>query len=76
VTPANRTTRLPDSNRVLLNVGAQYDVLPNVTLQVAYSHVFFANAPINSAASPTSGIMIGEYSISADSASLGAKIKF
>ena len=35
VTPANRTTRIPDSNRVLLSVGAQYDVLPNVTLQVA-----------------------------------------
>ena len=47
-------------------------MLPNVTLQVAHGG-FFANAPINSAASPTSGIMIGEYSISADSASLGAR---
>ncbi len=76
VTSANRTTRIPDSNRVLLSIGAQYDVLPNVTLQVAYSHVFFAEAPIDSAASSTSGVIIGQYSDSADTASLGAKIKF
>jgi long-chain fatty acid transport protein len=76
VTPANRTTRIPDSNRTLLSIGAQYDVLPNVTVQVAYSHVFFADAPIDNAASSTSGIIAGEYSVSADTASLGAKIKF
>ncbi len=76
VTPANRTTRIPDSNRVLLNIGAQYDVLPNVTLQVAYSHVFFAEPRSTMLPRPLPASLSGEYSVSADTASLGAKIKF
>jgi len=76
VTTSNRTTRIPDSNRVVLGVGAQYDVLPNVTLQAAYAHVFFASASIDNAASATSGVIVGKYSNSADTASLGVKVRF
>jgi long-chain fatty acid transport protein len=76
VTNSNRTSRIPDSDRYLIGVGAQYDVLPNLTLQVAYAHVFFASAEITSQASPVSGVLVGKYSVSADTASLGAKYRF
>lgn len=76
VTNQTRTSRIPDSDRVILGIGAQYDVTPNVTLQAAYAHVFFASQPINNAASATSGLLVGKYSSSAETASLGFKVKF
>jgi len=76
VTLSNRTSRIPDSDRVILGVGAQYDILPNVTVQAAYAHVFFASQPISNAASATSGLLVGKYSSSAETASLGFKVRF
>jgi long-chain fatty acid transport protein len=76
VTDSNRTSRIPDSNRYLLSIGAQYDVLPNLTLQVAYSHIFFDSAELTSQASTTSGVLVGKYTDSADTASLGVKYRF
>jgi long-chain fatty acid transport protein len=74
VTDSNRTSRIPDSNRYILGIGAQYDVLPNVTLQIAYAHVFFASAPISS--QTASGLLAGTYSDAANTASLGVKVRF
>jgi long-chain fatty acid transport protein len=76
VTTSNRTSRVPDSNRYLIGIGAQYDVLPNLTFQVAYAHIFFASADVSSQASSTSGVLIGSYTNSADTVSLGAKYRF
>jgi long-chain fatty acid transport protein len=76
VTDSNRTSRIPDSNRYLLSIGAQYAVLPNVTLQVAYSHIFFDSAELTSQASTTSGVLVGKYTDAADTASLGVKVRF
>ena len=76
VTNSNRTSRTPDSNRYILGIGAQYDVLPNLTLQVAYAHVFFVSAPVNTQASATSGILVGSYANAANTASLGMKVRF
>lgn len=76
VTNSNRTSRIPDSDRYLIGLGAQYDILPNLTLQVAYSHIFFASAEITSVASTTSGVLVGKYSNAADTASLGVKYRF
>ncbi len=45
-----RTTRVPDSDRYNLGVGVTWSVLPNVNLQAAYLHTFFANAPISNSA--------------------------
>jgi long-chain fatty acid transport protein len=73
---ANRTTRLPDYDRWELGVGATYAVLSNVNLQVGYVHEFAGNVSIRSAASPTSGVIVGTYNDSADVVSLGATIKF
>ena len=76
VTNSNRTTRIPDSDRYNLGIGATYSVLPNVNLQAAYLHTFFSGGSISSAASSTSGIIVGNYSASANSFSLGATVKF
>ena len=76
VTDANRTTRLPDGNRYELAVGAQYAVLPNVTLQAAYLHGFVGDVSINNAASATSGVIRGHYSDSVNTWSLGAAVRF
>ena len=76
VTDSNRTSRVPDSNRYLIGIGAQYDVLSNLTVQVAYAHVFFDGAEITSQASTTSGVLTGKYSASANTVSLGAKYRF
>jgi long-chain fatty acid transport protein len=76
VSDSNRTSRIPDSNRYLIGIGAQYDILPNVTLQVAYAHVFFDSAPVTTQASATSGVLVGTYSNTANTASLGVKVRF
>jgi long-chain fatty acid transport protein len=59
VTDANHTCRLHDSDRYIVGVGGQYEVLPNLTVQAAYAHVFFALAEIVSEASTTSGVLVG-----------------
>jgi long-chain fatty acid transport protein len=76
VTDSNRTSRIPDSNRYEIGIGAQYEIMPNLTLQVAYAHIFFASAELVSEASTTSGVLVGKYSNSADTASLGVKYSF
>jgi long-chain fatty acid transport protein len=76
VTDANRTSRIPDSDRYILSIGAQYDIMPNLTVQVAYAHVFFASAEIVSQASTTSGVLVGKYTNSADTVALGVKYRF
>jgi long-chain fatty acid transport protein len=76
VTNSNRTSRVPDSDRYDISIGAQYEISSNVTVQVAYAHVFFASAPVATQASATSGILVGSYSNSANTASLGVKVRF
>lgn len=78
VTDSNRTSRIPDSNRYILGIGAQYAILANLTLQAAYAHVFFDSAPISSATQTSFGtsVLAGKYANSADTASLGVKIRF
>ncbi len=42
-----RTPRIPDSDRYWLSAGATWQVMPNVALTVAYTHVLASNASIN-----------------------------
>jgi len=76
VTNSNRTTRLPDSDRYMLGIGAQYVLTPNTTLRFAYAHQFLSPESINNSASPTAGVIVGNYSIHADTISLGAVMRF
>ncbi len=76
VTFRTRTTRIPDSGRFQIGTGVRYDVTPRLALQLAYTHMFFAAAPIANSTSPGAGLIVGKYSDSADTASIGAKLRF
>jgi long-chain fatty acid transport protein len=73
---ANRTTRIHDSDRYVLAMGATYSVLPNLDVTAAYAHVFFGSANINSSASLTAGTISGHYSTQANTFAIGATLKF
>jgi long-chain fatty acid transport protein len=45
ITDSNRDILLPDSNRVHVNVGATYKWSDKIAINVAYSHIFFDDAP-------------------------------
>ncbi len=51
----NRTMTLPDSNRTWLSVGARYTLSKASSLDVGYSHIFFAGAPTARVASTAVG---------------------
>jgi long-chain fatty acid transport protein len=76
VTDANRTSRLPDNNRYGTGFGLTYAALGNVDLQVAYLHVFYPTGTIKETTSPTSGTLVGRYSLSANAASIGIRVRF
>jgi long-chain fatty acid transport protein len=76
VTNANRTSRLPDNNRYGIGVGLTYAAFRNVDLQAAYLHVFFPTPTINETTSPTSGTLVGKYSVSTNVASIGIRVRF
>ena len=79
VNDANRTTRIPDSDHYILGFGAKYQVVQNVSLQLAYAHIFTPGGSINnSAPSPTglAGVIAGSYDDSDNSVTGGMTIKF
>jgi long-chain fatty acid transport protein len=87
VSPIKDSTRdilLPDSNRVHLNFGASYKWSDKITINAAYSHIFFDNAPFCMA---TGGgtthctgfnlpLLSGSSDVSADIVSVGLNYKF
>jgi len=76
VKASNRTTRIPDSDRYLFGVGVQYEVIKNLTVQLAYAHIVFASASIASSAAASAGAIAGTYSAAADTVAFGVKVKF
>jgi long-chain fatty acid transport protein len=84
---ATRSTLLPDSDRVWLSVGASYRYSDRITVDLAYSHLFFDDAPI-CVASPATGstnctantppfakVFLGNADNSVDIFSVGMKYK-
>jgi long-chain fatty acid transport protein len=80
VTDSNRTTRVPDADHYDLGFGAQYQILPSTSLQLAYLHVFSPGGTINNTSSNTpptpSGTIIGSYTASDNSVTAGLTVKF
>ncbi len=80
VTDSNRTTRVPDANHYNIGFGAQYQILPSTSLQLAYLHVFTPGGNIESTASTSgltpSGTIIGSYADSDNSVTMGVVMKF
>jgi long-chain fatty acid transport protein len=79
-----RDILLPDSNRVHLNFGASYKWSDKITINAAYSHLFFDNAPfcIASGGGTThctgsnTTLLSGAADVSVDIVSLGVNYKF
>ncbi len=76
VDTANRTTRLPDYNRLFTGLGFTYTPYRNVDVTLGWNHLFSGSAEINNSATPTAGVIIGRYNNQADTVALGVDVKF
>ncbi len=76
VDTANRTTRLPDYNRLFSGLGFTYTPVRDVNVTLGWNHLFSNSAEINNSATPTAGVIVGKYTNSADSVALGVTVKF
>jgi len=70
-----RTARVPDSNRYWVSFGAGYSILPNVTIDGAYTHIFVGKALINET-SPTGDVLSGSYDSNIDIFGVSTQVKF
>lgn len=75
VSNAYRTARVPDQDRTWLAVGASYRVLPGVTVDGGYAHVFVLDSRIRET-SPTGDVLTGHYSNMVDIFSFGTRTQF
>ena len=83
VTDQVRIPILPDTDRVWLSAGFTYKMLPNVALDVGYTHLFFKDANINitqQSGNPWFGVggvsYTGNASVGVDIFSLGFRYQF
>ncbi len=79
-----RSTAVPDSDRVWLSFGGTFDYNERIALDLAYTHIWFATGPIerNAAASALTGLgvtssvtLVGEAKTSTDIIAGSVKIK-
>lgn len=61
----HRTTRVPDSDRTIIALGASYQLTDALQLDAGYQHLIFDDAPINHVGS-TGDRVVGEYDNVAD----------
>jgi long-chain fatty acid transport protein len=71
--PDERTLRVPDADRIWASVGATYKWSESISLDFAYSHVFFDDAPIDRSEGPLR--FVGYADTSVDILSLSIKMK-
>lgn len=82
VPEATRTPRIPDNNRYWLSAGASWQAAANLTLSVAYTHIFITDAQVNlrDEGPGTTGFLRGNldasYRASVDILSLQARLSF
>lgn len=82
---AARNDLVPDNNRVMLSVGASYQLLHNLKLEGAYSHFFLENAAIDQSRqslepsgpkATAAGTLTGNYGIDVNVISTGLVLSF
>jgi long-chain fatty acid transport protein len=77
--PDERTVRTPDSDRIWASVGASWKIMPNATIDLAYSHIFVDDAQIDRTEFVT-GLgnvrLLADVDASVDIVSLGFKYKW
>ena len=72
---ATRSTRIPDQDRYWLALGFSYQILPRVTVDVAYAHAFVDDGRIREM-SATGDVLSGISSDSIDVGSVGTRLRF
>lgn len=63
-TPTNdvdRTSRIPDNDRIWLAIGTQFKVTKTAVLDFGYAHEFIKKATVNNAVTGVAGRLIGEF---------------
>ncbi|NFV79656.1 OmpP1/FadL family transporter [Magnetospirillum aberrantis] len=71
-----RTARIPDANRYWLSLGYTYDVDPNFSTNIGYTHIFADSANINEQNKSNSGVLTGSYDAYVDIISASFVVKF
>lgn len=71
-----RTARIPDSDRYWTALGASYNITPDMSVSLAYAHLFADKASINETANSLAGTLTGSYDNSVDIASASFSMKF
>jgi long-chain fatty acid transport protein len=76
--PVERSPRLPDTNRVWLSFGATRDISSTMTLNLAYSHVFFEDGSMDRTTEfPVGDVrFLGSREADVDLVALSLNIKF
>jgi long-chain fatty acid transport protein len=76
--PVERSARLPDTNRVWVSLGATRNISPTMTLNLAYSHVFFEDGSMDRTTEfPVGDIrFLGSREVDVDLFALSVNIKF
>jgi long-chain fatty acid transport protein len=76
--PVERSPRLPDTNRVWVSVGATRNISPTMTLNLAYSHVFFEDGSMDRTTEfPVGDVrFLGSREADVDLVALSVNIKF
>ena len=75
VSSAYRNARVPDESRTWLAIGASYTVLPGVTVDAGYAHLFVQDSRINEA-TRTGDRLQGEFRNRVDVLSVGVRTVF
>ena len=71
-----RTARIPDANRYWLSLGYTFDVNPNFSTNIGYTHIFADTANINEQSKSNSGVLTGSYDAYVDIISASFVVKF
>ncbi len=77
---ANRTPRIPGTDRVWIAFGASKSITPNFAISFGYTHIFLDNAPVALKTSGTGntfrGNLSGEYESAIDIATVQLRFRF
>jgi long-chain fatty acid transport protein len=80
VPDADRTPRIPDSDRYWISAGASWSPLPSWTFDVGYSHIFLEDAEVDLSAAGTGnagrGNLQASYENSIDIIAIAARFRF
>jgi long-chain fatty acid transport protein len=76
---AHRTPRLPDGDRTWLSIGGRYIFMPNLALDVGYTHIFIKDPQIdnrNDGLTAQNALLDGKYNSSVNIVSVGLSYNF